>query len=72
VGSVEGSDAYIGVVVDGDNEALAYVCDSDQISQWFRGKVAGNKFEVASGDARLSFALTEDAARGTVNLGNGV
>ncbi|HSK98727.1 MAG TPA: hypothetical protein VK869_00165 [Rubrobacteraceae bacterium] len=40
VGEVEGTDAFVAVVVDRENHALAHLCDGKQVVEWFTGAVA--------------------------------
>jgi hypothetical protein len=72
VGSVEGSDAFIGIVVLQTREALAYVCDGKGLSQWFRGTAGANDFNVDTDGAELRARMSLDGASGTVRLAGGV
>jgi hypothetical protein len=45
VGLLEGTDAYIAIVSDGEQLA-GYVCDSKNISIWFKGGVGGTSAEL--------------------------
>ena len=45
VGLLEGTDAYIAIVSDGEQLA-GYVCDSKNISIWFRGDVGGTSADL--------------------------
>jgi hypothetical protein len=72
VGKVEGTDAFIGLVVLGSRETLAYVCDSKGISQWFRGIADRNRVSLRADPAVLEGALSLAEAKGTVTLRDGV
>lgn len=39
VGVVQDSKAFVAVVVAADQKAIAYVCDSETVAQWFTGRV---------------------------------
>jgi hypothetical protein len=50
-------------------EVRAYLCDGQQISEWFKGSVTGNDLDLASEDgARLKGSLAPEAATGTITL----
>ena len=68
-GEIPGSSAFMGLVKDGEN-VLAYVCDSDSISRWFRGKVdTAGVFNLVhpSGDT-LSGTLIGDKVKAAVAI----
>ncbi len=70
-GEVNASSAFLGLVKEGEN-VLAYVCDSEKISRWFRGKVdASGAFSLVhpSGDT-LTGKLVGDAVTASVTLAN--
>ncbi len=53
-------------------EVRAYLCDGEQISEWFRGSVTGDDLELTSEDgAELQGTLTPDNAAGTITLNDG-
>ena len=65
-GEVEDGESFVGLVREGD-AVLAYVCDSNSVSRWFRGKVdASGAFSLvhASGDTLMG-KVGEDAVTGT-------
>jgi hypothetical protein len=73
-GQVAGSDAFIAIAASQD-KMMAYVCDgkNDQvsISEWFRGSISGDTFDLTSaGGAHLKGKLA-DSASGTVALTDG-
>jgi hypothetical protein len=77
-GAAQGSPAYVAVYVDkadkkGRHKVIAYVCDSQQVAEWFDQKnVKGNTLSLTSdGGARLKATLTKSAATGTVRLPDG-
>lgn len=72
VGKVDGSDAFIAVVLHTDGTVTAYVCDSVSISEWFMGNVDGSSLDLtnASG-ARLTADLAPDSFTGTFTGSDG-
>ncbi len=53
-------------------EVRAYLCDGQQISEWFRGSITGNDLDLTSEDgAELQGTLTPDSAAGTITLNDG-
>jgi hypothetical protein len=73
-GQVAGSDAFIAIVAS-PTKMMAYVCDgtNDQvsISEWFRGSISGDTFDlISTGGAHLLGKLA-DQASGTVKLSDG-
>jgi hypothetical protein len=72
VGTVDGTDAFIALVPQENNGLIAYVCDGQTISVWFRGERNGNAVDLAAATgARLQASLESDAAAGTVTLADG-
>ena len=74
VGTVEGTDAF--VVVDGEDRALAYVCDGREdgdvsVAEWFTGAVAddGPLDLTGKGGSHLVAGISEDGTEGTITLG---
>jgi hypothetical protein len=74
-GKVEGTDAFVAVVVDEEDRALAYACDGREggtatVAEWFRGEVAddGSLDLTSEGGAGLSADIAEEGASGTVTL----
>jgi hypothetical protein len=64
-GPVTGSDAFIGLVVNGAN-VMAYVCDSRTVSEWFSGQLQAGQLELLSrGGARLSGTVTGNSVIGS-------
>jgi hypothetical protein len=77
VGTVSGTDAYVAVVAaktkgTGKRAVLAYVCDSQQLADWFTAKVTGNHatLKARNGD-RLTVDLAGGGASGILRLANG-
>lgn len=79
VGRVAGSDALIGVVVDG-KRVLAYVCDGvpgdpvgtiPTVQAWFNGESNGGSVDVSQPAGRLQLELTDSAMTGTLTLAGG-
>ncbi len=78
LGAVDGSDAYIAVVV-ADGRAVAFVCDGEQLWAWLTGTVTppvasltpdtAGKLELSGPDGgRLTGELRDGAVTGTVTL----
>ncbi len=71
IGSVEGSQAYIAFVIQGDT-AVVYICDGDKLSEWISGKVADSQLEFASEKGtQLKANITADSVAGTLTLPDG-
>lgn len=75
-GKVEGTEAFVAVVVDKEDRALAYVCDGREgetadVAEWFRGAVAGDGSLDLTGEggAGLSAEVADGGVSGTVTLG---
>lgn len=72
VGKVDGSDAFIAVVLHTNGEVTAYVCDSSSISEWFKGNVDGTSLDLTNtSGARLTADLTPDSFTGTFTASDG-
>lgn len=72
VGMVEGTDAFIALVPQENNSLVAYICDGQTISAWFRGERNGNEVDLtATSGAQLQANLDGDAAAGTIILADG-
>lgn len=81
VGRVAGSEALIGVVVDG-KRVLAYVCDgvpgepvgtTPTVQTWFNGESTGGEVDVSqpAGRLQLQLQLTDGSMSGAVTLADG-
>jgi hypothetical protein len=77
LGAVTGTDALIGVVVQG-TRARAYLCDGAPgravtLADWFTGPVHGGTLDAVSGQHRVHFTvrLGQRTATGTVTLADG-
>jgi len=65
VGKVDGSDAFIAVILHTNGAVTAYVCDSADISEWFKGSVTGSSLDLTSkGGAHLTADLAADSFNG--------
>lgn len=69
VGRLDDSDAFVAIVVGGD-QVVAYVCEDGKIASWFFGTAAGgSRFQLANAAGeRLDVTLGDDA-RGTFSDG---
>lgn len=71
-GKVDGSDAFISIVVHTNGEVTAYVCDSVTISEWFSGSADGSSLDLTNGNgAHLSADLSADSVQGTFTPAGG-
>ena len=70
VGTVEGSDALIGLT-DRAGQLSAYVCDSAQLAEWFSGEVSGSVVQGAIGALTLQGDRVGDKVTGKVMLPDG-
>ena len=72
VGTVEGTDAFVALLL-GGGEAVVYVCDGSQdISEWFAGPAEGPGIELGNEvGASVSATLSDTGYRGSVTLGDG-
>jgi hypothetical protein len=75
VGDVDRSDAFIALVVDRNNHAVAYVCDGTdkhpaEVAEWFRGTVAlDGRLRLTGADGTgLVADVTPDGVTGAVTL----
>ncbi|MCI0397949.1 MAG: hypothetical protein L0332_16670 [Chloroflexi bacterium] len=72
VGTVADTDAYIAIVPQENNNIIAYVCDGQTISVWFRGERNENSLDLtATNGARLQASLETETATGNVTLVDG-
>jgi hypothetical protein len=74
VGTVEGTDAYIGIVLTkGEDTALVYVCDSAGLTEWFQAGVKkGDQLSgISPGGAVLVGTRLKSAIKGTLVLFGG-
>ena len=72
--AVEGSDAYLGAVVDDtDDRVLAYVCDGKSVASWFTGEAGDDgSISLTSADgARLTGRVDGKILSGSVVLPGG-
>lgn len=71
VGEVQGSKAFIALVVSEEGKALAYVCDGESIALWFRGRLEGGVLELqGSAGQRLQGRLAGEVS-GQLTLPDG-
>lgn len=56
-----------------EREVRAYLCDGQEINEWFTGTAEGNDLDLTSdgGGARLEGSLASEAATGTTTLDDG-
>lgn len=72
VGTVADTDAYIAIAPQENNNIIAYVCDGQTISVWFRGERNENNLDLtATNGARLQASLEPETATGSVTLADG-
>ncbi len=72
VGKVDGSDAFISVVLHTDGAVTAYVCDSAAISEWFKSNVTGSSLDLTNANgAHLTADLAPDSFNGTFSPAGG-
>ena len=72
VGKVDGSDAFIAVVLHGNGEVTAYICDGASISEWFKGNVDGSSLNLTNASGtRLTADLAADSFTGTFTPSSG-
>lgn len=65
-GKVEGSDAFVAVVLHTDGKVTAYVCDGVAVSEWFKGNANGNTLNLSNaGGANITTDLSADSFSGT-------
>jgi len=68
VGTVEGTDASIAIVV-GKTSAFGYICDGEQTTHWLRGAVDGDEITLVAGTgATVNAVVDGDTLEGTVLL----
>ncbi|MEW6083681.1 MAG: hypothetical protein AB1607_03705 [Chloroflexota bacterium] len=65
-GKVDGSDAFIAVVLHTDGTVTAYVCDGLAVAEWFKGNANGNSLDLTNADgATLNATTAADSFSGT-------
>ncbi|MBK9053214.1 MAG: hypothetical protein IPL78_20605 [Chloroflexi bacterium] len=65
VGTIDGTDAFIALVPQENNGLIAYVCDGQTISVWFRGERDGSAVDLtAATGVRLQASLKNNVAAG--------
>jgi hypothetical protein len=68
VSQIAGTESFIGLVTDG-RAVVAYVCDGQSVSHWFRGGVTGGTLNLESaGGARLQATVAETVVQGQFTL----
>jgi hypothetical protein len=71
VGALDGSTAFIAVVVQ-NSVAVVYICDGDQISEWFGGSVSKDQLDFTSAKGtHLTASAAADSVSGTLALAGG-
>ncbi len=76
VGKASDEDAFVAIVAASPEEEegqerdfRAYLCDGEDVTEWFTGRAEGNELNLTSeGDARLEGNLTTEASTGTITL----
>ena len=73
VGKVTGTNAYIGVIAEGE-KVLAYLCDNaEHFDDWFTGRIDGGEANLESENGvELAVHVESDRATGTVRTKEGV
>lgn len=77
VGEINGIDAAVAVVAaapsGGRQSVKVYVCDGEDVSEWFPGVAEGEGFDIPSddGDAVVRGTIAADAVTGSVRLADG-
>jgi hypothetical protein len=67
VGRVEGTRAFVGVVVRG-SDVMAYVCDGRKLARWFGGRLRDGRAVLRSASGEELELRLSDVARGTLRL----
>jgi hypothetical protein len=71
VGAVEGSQTYIGLVIQ-NGTVVVYICDGGDVSEWFGGQVADGKLDFTSDKGtHLVATSATDLVTGTLTLSGG-
>ena len=70
VGALQNSNILIGLVVQ-DNLAGIYICDGDQVSEWFGGQVTDGKIDLTTGKQTRVVAAIGANIEGQVTLADG-
>jgi len=71
VGALNGSAAFIALVIQ-NGVAVVYICDGDQISEWFGGSVSNNQLDFTSAKGtHLTASAAADSVSGTLSLAGG-
>lgn len=72
VGTVDGTDAFLAVLVGADGRALAYLCDGEELVQYLDGRLDDEALTAEDGDGTtLAATVTDDAVTGTTTLADG-
>ncbi|MER3445167.1 MAG: hypothetical protein C4333_14035 [Meiothermus sp.] len=71
VGAVPNSKAFIAVVLGEQGKALAYLCDSESIALWFRGKLEGGVLELRGADGQRLQGRVGSEVSGQITLPDG-
>ncbi len=77
VGAIPEADTFLALVAEGgggdaQEEVRAYLCDGEQLNEWFWGSVSGEELEPASDNgARLNARVSSEGASGTLTLSDG-
>jgi len=71
VGTLQGTDAFVAVLVGTHGGVLAYVCDSKRIAEWFKGRAGSGTSGLtlrSKGGYRLQVTVAGGRATGTVSF----
>ncbi len=72
VGTIDGTDAFIALVPQENDGLIAYICDGQTVSVWFRGERNGSAVDLTSATGeRLQASLENNAAAGSITLADG-
>ena len=71
-GKVDGSDAFVSVVLHTDGTVTAYVCDSVGIAEWFKGSAGADTLDLTNaGGANITADLSADSFSGIFTPASG-
>jgi hypothetical protein len=72
VGITEGSDEIVAVTLAGDGRAEAYVCDGEEVGEFFEGQIEDGRLRLTSArGAQLEATVGGDRAEGTFRSADG-
>jgi hypothetical protein len=72
VGITSGSDEFVAVTLLGNGQAQVYVCDGEQVGEYFEGPVENGKINLTSArGAKLEATVDGESVEGTFSIANG-